>query len=132
MLKPLSTLYKTLAVAAVLGGGMNQAAAHDIYIWPSFFSVNGDKATAVPVDLAASHTPFRGDFSLSKNGLSVYGVDGKEIRDTGAYYQGERRSSFDLKVSEPGTYAVVYSRDPSFFTSYTIGKKDTIKHHRCN
>lgn len=109
-----------------------QTLAHDIYIWPSYFTVNSDKPTKVPVDVSASHTTFRPDFSMPSDGVTVLGVDGKKVRRIGNYYEGARRSTFDLSLEEEGTYALRYSRDPSYFTRYKIGKRKTEKRLRAS
>ena len=104
--------------------------AHDIYIWPSFFTVNTDKTTQVTIDITATHTLYRPDFAMPSTGVKVYGVDGKQIRRVGAFFQGARRSSFDLIVEDQGTYALVYERGPSYYSRYTVGKRDTEKRLR--
>lgn len=106
--------------------------AHDIYIWPSFFTVNTDKPIHVPVDITASHTVFRPDFAMPSSGVKAYGVDGKQVRRVGAYFQGMRRSSFDFAIEAEGTYALVYERGPSYRSRYTIGKRETEKRLRGN
>lgn len=109
-----------------------QVSAHDIYIWPSYFTVNSDKVVKVPVDVTATHTTFRPDFSMPSQGVEVYGVDGKEQRRRGNYYEGARRSTFDLSVEEEGTYGLVYVRDGSYHTRYKVGKSDKFKRARLN
>ncbi|MEM1141759.1 MAG: DUF4198 domain-containing protein [Pseudomonadota bacterium] len=96
--------------------------AHDIYIWPSFFTVSMDKPWGVPVDVTASHTTFRPDFAMGSDGLEIYGVDGEEIQRFGAYFEGDRRSTFDLPVEAEGTYGLKYRTGPRYFTSYVIGR----------
>ncbi|NRA72440.1 MAG: DUF4198 domain-containing protein [Gammaproteobacteria bacterium] len=108
------------------------AIAHDIYIWPSYFNINTDKPTHVAVTVTASHTAFRPDFSMPSNGVKVMGIDGKQIRKFGPYYQGQRQSSFDLVVTGSGTYGLFYQRQPSYFTSYKIGKRDKLKRLKTN
>jgi len=104
--------------------------AHDIYIWPSFFSVDMDKPGSVTVDITATHTLFRPDFSMPSQGLKVYGTDGKQMRRIGSFYQGARRSTFDLAIQEQGTYALTYERGPSYFSRYTVGERKTEKRLR--
>ncbi|MCH2056980.1 MAG: DUF4198 domain-containing protein [Thalassotalea sp.] len=106
--------------------------AHDIYIWPSFFAVDTDKPKSITVDITASHTTFRPDFSMPSNGVKVFGADGKQVRRVGSFYQGAQRSTFDMKVEEPGTYALVYERGPSYFSRYTVGKRETEKRLRAS
>lgn len=106
--------------------------AHDIYIWPSFFSVDTDKSKSVTVDITASHTTFRPDFSMPSSGVKAYGVDGKQIRRVGSFYQGAQRSTFDLAVEAQGTYGLIYERGPSYFSRYTVGKRETEKRLRAS
>lgn len=124
------TKLSALFTGAAIALAASQASAHDIYIWPSYFSLNSDKATTVPVDITASHTTFRPDFAMSSDGAKVFGVDGKQVRRLGAYFEGARRATFDLNVDGEGTYALVYESGPTYFSSYTIGKRDTKKFMR--
>ena len=104
--------------------------AHDIYIWPNYFSVDMDKPGKVTVDITATHTLFRPDFSMPSEGVKVFGVDGKQVRRIGSYYQGARRATFDLAVEEQGTYGLIYERGPSYFSRYKVGKRETEKRLR--
>lgn len=108
------------------------ASAHDIYIWPSYFTVNSDKTVQIPVQITASHTTFRPDFAMSSEGVKIYGADGKQIRRIGSFYQGARYSTFDLGIESEGTYALEYHRGPNYHSRYKIGKRDTEKHIRGN
>ncbi len=126
-----STLIKLTAGVALTVAAL-QTQAHDIYIWPSYFSVNSEKAVKIPVQVTASHTTYRPDFAMPSDGVKVFGVDGKQQRRIGSYYQGARVATFDLDVAEQGTYGLKYYRGPSYRTSYKIGKRDTIKRLRAN
>lgn len=106
--------------------------AHDIYIWPSYFTLDAEKPTHVTVDITASHTTFRPDFAMPSSGVKAFGVDGKQIRRVGPYFQGARRATFDLAIAEQGTYALVYERGPSYFSRYTVGKRETEKRLRAS
>lgn len=123
---------RELLLAGALLCAAAQATAHDIYVWPSFFSASMEKAGHIPVDITASHTTFRPDFAMPSEGMEVYGVDGKQMRRTGAYFEGMRRSTFDLPVSEGGTYALKYRSGPLYSTSYVIGRSDEPKFMRGN
>ena len=126
-LKALKTAVFSMVASVLI---ISPAMAHDIYIWPSYFNVNADKAKHISVDITASHTTFRPDFAMPSNDLKVLGVDGKKIRRVGSFFQGNTRSTFDLHVKEPGTYGLFYQREASYFTSYVIGKRNTKKHMR--
>ncbi|MEM7219325.1 MAG: DUF4198 domain-containing protein [Pseudomonadota bacterium] len=129
--RPLSTLRRFLIGGALFCIAGN-AAAHDIYIWPSFFSVSIENSGHVPVDITASHTTFRPDFAMGSDGLEAYGVDGKQMRSAGAFFEGMRRSTFDLPVSAEGTYALKYRSGPRYLTSYIIGRSAEPKFMRGN
>lgn len=120
---PLRHTLAALGICAISAS----AFAHDIYVWPSYFSLSAEKTAYVPVDVTASHTTFRPDYAMPSNGLKVFGVDGKEVDRKGAYFEGARRASFDLAVEAEGTYLVYYSPEPSYFTSYLIGRSDERK-----
>lgn len=124
------TKFATLVSGCVLALSTFQSIAHDIYIWPSYFTVDSDKPSYVTVDVTASHTTFRPDFAMPSKGVKVYGVDGKQVRRIGPYFEGVRRATFDLAIEEQGTYGLVYERGSSYFSRYTIGKRDTKKHLR--
>ena len=121
-----------LAAGLLVALSAFSATAHDIYIWPSYFSVDTDKGTTVPVDITASHTTFRPDFAMPSSGVKAYGVDGKQIRRVGPFFQGNRRSSFDLAVEAEGTYGLVYERGPAYHSRYLVGKRETEKRMRAN
>ena len=130
----LSNAIATTLRRGVLAGFLSCAAgaafAHDIYIWPSFFSVSMETPWDVPVDITASHTTFRPDFAMGSDGLEVYGVDGARIRRVGAFFEGARRSTFDLPIADQGTYALKYRSGPRYITSYVIGRSDEPKRAR--
>ena len=119
-------------VAVSLSAASLAVTAHDIYIWPSYFTVNSEKAVKVPVNVTASHTTFRPDFAMPSEGVKVFASDGKQVRRIGSYYQGARVSTFDLDVSSEGTFALEYHRGPSYHSRYKIGKRDTEKRMRAN
>ncbi len=124
--------FATVIAGFVLALSAFHSRAHDIYIWPSYFTVDSDKPSQVTVNVTASHTTFRPDFAMPSKGVQVYGVDGKQVRRIGPYFEGARRATFDLSIEEQGTYGLVYERGSSFFSRYTIGKRDTKKHLRAN
>lgn len=123
-----------IKLAATVGIAFSaaQVSAHDIYIWPSYFTVNSEKATKVPVDITATHTTYRPDFAMPSSGVKVFGVDGKQIRRRGNFYEGARRSTFDLAVEEEGTYGLKYFREGSYHTRFKVGRSDKFKRFRGN
>jgi uncharacterized GH25 family protein len=127
--KPLKKIALSVVASLLI---ITPAVAHDIYIWPSYFNTNVEKPKYISVDITASHTTFRPDFAMPSSGLKVLGVDGKKIRRVGSFFQGNTRSTFDLHVKEPGTYGLFYQREPSYFTRYIVGKRNTEKHMRAS
>lgn len=124
------SIARKVLTATLLSCATSAAVAHDIYIWPSFFTVSMDKPWQVPVDITASHTTFRPDFAMASDGLEVHGVDGEPLRQLGAYFEGARRSTFDLPIAAEGTYALKYHSGPRYITSYVIGRSDEPKRVR--
>ena len=123
--------FKKKLLAGFLLTVSGTATAHDIYIWPSFFTANIEESGHIPVDITASHTTFRPDRAMTSDGLEVYGVDGKRTT-AGAFFKGMRRSTFDMPVSVEGTYAVKYRSGPSYGTTYVIGRNEEPKFTRGN
>ncbi|MCB1755284.1 MAG: DUF4198 domain-containing protein [Gammaproteobacteria bacterium] len=110
---------RTLAALGLLAIS-SSALAHDIYIWPSFFTIDAEPSAAskVPVTVTATHTTFRPDFAMPSDGVKIYDVEGKPVRGTGPYYQGSRLSTFDLAADQEGTYLIQYKRDAAYNTTY--------------
>ena len=105
-----------LAVAAVLP---NPAHAHRTWLLPSATVVSG-KEPAVSVDAAVSEDLFEYDTNaLTLDGLSIVAPDGSKLtaENLGAT---RRRSSFDLKLTQPGTYRIVNFSE-SAFANYKVG-----------
>ena len=105
-----------LGVAALLPGA---AQAHRTWLVPSATVVSGREA-AVTVDAAVSEDLFEYDTNaLALDNLSVVAPDGSlvtpENRST-----ARRRSSFDLKLAQPGTYRIVNFSE-SVFANYKLG-----------
>ncbi|MEM8661231.1 MAG: DUF4198 domain-containing protein [Pseudomonadota bacterium] len=125
--KHMSSVARKIAPAAFLFSVTGAAYAHDIYIWPSFFTASIEESGHIPVDITASHTTFRPDYAMASDGLEVYGVDGKRLNDTGGFYEGMRRSTFDLPVTAEGTYGLKYRSAPRYITSYVIGRSEEPK-----
>jgi len=105
-----------LAVAAVLP---NPAHAHRTWLLPSATVVSG-KEPAVSVDAAVSEDLFEYDTNaLTLDGLSIVAPDGSKLAAENLGTT-RRRSSFDLKLTQPGTYRIVNFSE-SAFANYKVG-----------
>lgn len=100
------------------------ASAHPVWMLPSEFNVSSDIAHWVTVDGTASHGVFSFDKPIGLDNVTVYDPAGNPAR-IGPYYKGQRRSVFDLALSEVGTYKVELRNPPRYVTTYTIGKRNT-------
>ncbi|WP_303843640.1 DUF4198 domain-containing protein [Aeromonas sobria] len=100
------------------------ASAHPVWMLPSEFNVSSDTAHWVTVDGTASHGVFSFDKPIGLGNVTVYDPAGNPAR-IGPYYKGQRRSVFDLALSEVGTYKVELRNPPRYVTTYTIGKRNT-------
>lgn len=81
------------------------AQAHRSWILPSSTQVEG-KEPWITVDAAVSENLFDIDArALELNGLSIKNPDGTFQQAQNAY-SGKFRSSFDLKLAQPGTYTI--------------------------
>jgi len=100
------------------------ATAHPVWMLPSEFNVSSDKLHWITVDGTASHGVFSFDKPIGLENVTVYDPAGNP-GGTGPYYKGQRRSVFDLALSEAGTYKVELRNPPRYITTYTIGKRKT-------
>lgn len=110
---------RLLAVAAVgvaLAAPMS-ASAHRGWMVPSFTTLSGDGAW-VTVDAAISNELFYPDHRpMRTDGVQVLGPDGQPDKiQNGA--TGQFRSTFDIKLSKPGTYKI-FTASNSVMASYT-------------
>ncbi len=105
-----------LALLALLSG---PAQAHRTWLVPSATLVNG-KEPAVTVDAAVSEDLFEYDTNaLPLDGLSVIAPDGSKLAPE-SLATARRRSSFDVKLVQTGTYRIVnFSETAS--ASYKLG-----------
>jgi len=104
-----------LGAAALLPG---LAEAHRTWLVPSATVVSGREAQ-VTVDAAVSEDLFEYDTNaLVLDGLAIVAPDGSRVEAENRSAT-RRRSSFDLKLAQPGTYRIVnYSE--SVFASYKL------------
>jgi len=105
-----------LSLAAVLP---TAAHAHRTWLLPSATVVSG-KEPQVSVDAAVSEDLFEYDTnSLALDGLSIVAPDGSKLNAENLGTT-RRRSSFDVKLTQPGTYRIVNFTETAT-ASYKIG-----------
>ena len=95
------------------------AQAHRSWLLPST-TVIDDKAGWVTVDAAVSEDLFYFDhLAQSLDGLEVSGPDGKPVAPENLF-KGRLRSSFDLNLTQPGSYRISLVRE-GVIGSYKVG-----------
>jgi uncharacterized GH25 family protein len=114
---------KQLALRAVAAAALALAAAaaqaHHPWLLPSASVVDG-KNLALTVDAAVSEDLFEFDsFPLQVEALHVIAPDGTELPIEGRQ-DGKRRTSFDLKLTQSGTYRIAAVTDTAM-ASYKAG-----------
>lgn len=127
---------KALLKGCALAGSMllgSVAQAHPMWILPHEFNVSTEegKGEWVTFDASASHTIFGFDKGLPLHTVKVFSPDG-DSNHLGSYFQGHRRSVFDLYLDQEGTYLIKGQRPLFHFTSYKSGKRDTPKRMMAN
>lgn len=124
-------MFKTsLCALAVVAA--SSSFAHDLMVLPSKSILSAVPAN-VAVDVTATHNVYRFDKAVSPDNVTVYGPDGKRIRDLGTMVKGATRTSFDLNVTEEGTYKITYgSSMAGYMTTYEVGERNTRKRLRGN
>ncbi|MCO5132705.1 MAG: DUF4198 domain-containing protein [Xanthobacteraceae bacterium] len=94
------------------------AQAHRTWLLPSATVLSGNDAW-VTVDAAVSNDLFYFEHHpLQLDGLSIVGPDGKTVAPENTS-KGRYRSTFDVKLAEPGTYKVMVIND-GVFASYKL------------
>lgn len=107
-----------LAIAAGLSLSAALAQAHRAWMLPSSTILAG-KEPWVTVDAAVSTDLFYADHNpMRLEGLSVVAPDGSRIAAENAS-TGKFRSTFDLKLAQPGTYRLAVVSE-SMFASYKL------------
>jgi uncharacterized GH25 family protein len=105
-----------LSLAALLP---TAAHAHRTWLLPSATVVSG-KEPQVSVDAAVSEDLFEYDTnSLALDGLSIVAPDGSKLSAENLGTT-RRRSSFDVKLTQPGTYRIVNFSETAM-ASYKVG-----------
>ncbi|WP_374568964.1 DUF4198 domain-containing protein [Ideonella sp.] len=118
-MQPLTLQVRTLvAMAAALVSF--SAAAHHPWLLPSQTLVDG-KEGIVAIDAAATEDLFEFDNrGLSLDGLVITAPDGARVVPTAVNTTSRHRSSFELKLDQPGTYRVA-NLSQGVMVSYRLG-----------
>lgn len=117
-----------LLLAALTSGA---ASAHPRWLLPSEFSISSQEGDWITTDATASHGTFVFDKPLSVDSGYVLTPSGKRERFAFSA-KFKRKSSFDFFFSEAGTHKLVLTGEPMYFTSYTIGKRETVRRIRAS
>ncbi|WP_315982035.1 DUF4198 domain-containing protein [Aliamphritea spongicola] len=116
---------RTLAIAAStlyvsLAGQVAQA--HDYWLLPNEYVASSDTAKWITVDVTASNTIFVADKGFGLEDLTISAPQGESER-LAHYFKGKRKSVFDLKLAEEGTYRLRL-QDTRFLTFYRMPGSD--------
>ena len=106
---------KLLRFACTLALGLSaaNANAHDLWLKPSSTVLSGSD-TWITVDAAVSNDKFYFNHApLRLNGLEISAPDGSQVEASNAN-QGKLRSTFDLQLTQTGTYRIAVINDGIF------------------
>ncbi|GGC11298.1 ABC transporter permease [Oxalicibacterium flavum] len=117
-----TSLLRAATLALLLSVALPMAAhAHRAWMLPSATVFAGNEPW-VTVDAAVSNDLFYFDhFPLRLDNLQVTGPDGKP-RTAENQHSGKYRSTFDVKLAEPGTYKLAVVND-GLMASYKVGSE---------
>ncbi|PTQ04415.1 DUF4198 domain-containing protein [Vibrio sp. ZF 223] len=128
------TKIKALALAGVMAFGLaatTTAQAHPRWILPSHFTVSKEGGDWLTFDVTASHGTFVFDKPAGSENAHVIMPDGRSERPN-FVIRGKRRSIFDFYFEEEGTHKVAINNQPSHYTEYKAGRRDTVKWIKAN
>ncbi|NHI01038.1 hypothetical protein OJHNALOF_02072 [Oceanimonas sp. MB9] len=111
----------SIAALALLAGSVS---AHPLWMLPSEFSLSVEEAKWITVDATASHGVFSFDKPVGLDYVTIYNPANEPGR-IGSYFKGQRRSVFDLELTDSGTYKVELRTPERYITNYVIGKRNT-------
>ncbi|MEZ9565137.1 DUF4198 domain-containing protein [Vibrio artabrorum] len=128
------TKMKVLALAGVVAFGLaatTTAQAHPRWVLPSHFTVSKEGGDWLTFDVTASHGTFVFDKPAGSENAQVIMPDGRSERPN-FVVRGKRRSIFDFYFEEEGTHKVAINNEPSYYTHYKAGRRDTVKRIKAN
>lgn len=120
---------KAVALASVMAMGVaaaTTAQAHPRWVLPSHFTVSKEGGDWLTFDVTASHGTFVFDKPAGSEQAFVIMPDGRSERPN-FVVRGKRRSMFDFYFEEEGTHKVAINNQPSYYTQYKAGRRDTVK-----
>lgn len=125
----MKTKMKAVALASVMAMGLaaaTTAQAHPRWVLPSHFTVSKEGGDWLTFDVTASHGTFVFDKPAGSEQAFVIMPDGRSERPN-FVVRGKRRSMFDFFFVEEGTHKVAINNQPSYYTQYKAGRRDTVK-----
>ena len=125
----MKTKIKAVALASVMAMGLaaaTTAQAHPRWVLPSHFTVSKEGGDWLTFDVTASHGTFVFDKPAGSEQAFVIMPDGRSERPN-FVVRGKRRSMFDFFFVEEGTHKVAINNQPSYYTQYKAGRRDTVK-----
>ncbi|MFN1533315.1 DUF4198 domain-containing protein [Vibrio jasicida] len=125
----MKTKMKAVALASVMVMGLaaaTTAQAHPRWVLPSHFTVSKEGGDWLTFDVTASHGTFVFDKPAGSEQAFVIMPDGRSERPN-FVVRGKRRSMFDFYFEEEGTHKVAINNQPSYYTQYKAGRRDTVK-----
>ncbi|WP_440889587.1 DUF4198 domain-containing protein [Vibrio sp. WZ-1] len=125
----MKTKMKAVALASVMAMSLaaaTTAQAHPRWVLPSHFTVSKEGGDWLTFDVTASHGTFVFDKPAGSEQALVIMPDGRSERPN-FVVRGKRRSMFDFYFEEAGTHKVAINNQPSYYTQYKAGRRDTIK-----
>ncbi|KNY48475.1 nickel transporter [Vibrio harveyi] len=130
----MKTKMKAVALASVMAMGLaaaTTAQAHPRWVLPSHFTVSKEGGDWLTFDVTASHGTFVFDKPAGSDQAFVIMPDGRSERPN-FVVRGKRRSMFDFYFEEEGTHKVAINNQPSYYTQYKAGRRDTVKWARAS
>ncbi|MGR5179301.1 DUF4198 domain-containing protein [Vibrio alginolyticus] len=130
----MKTKMKAVALASVMAMGLavtTTAQAHPRWVLPSHFTVSKEGGDWLTFDVTASHGTFVFDKPAGSDQAFVVMPDGRSERPN-FVVRGMRRSMFDFFFTEEGTHKVAINNQPSYYTQYKAGRRDTVKWARAS
>lgn len=125
----MKTNIKAVALASVMAISFATATtvqAHPRWVLPSHFTVSKEGGDWLTFDVTASHGTFIFDKPAGSEQAFVMMPDGRSERPN-FVVRGKRRSMFDFYFVEEGTHKVAINNQPSYYTQYKAGRRDTVK-----
>lgn len=102
------------------------AQAHPVWMLPSEFNVSSDEAWWITVDASVSHSVFHPDGPIGLDTLRLLNPKGERL-PSASVSRGQRRSVFDLQLSEQGTYLAELRLPTRNVTTYQLGARNTVR-----